>query len=65
MWLALLFLTACREAPGAPDSGARPPDVLMISLDTLRRDALGHYGASSDATPFLDCLLYTSDAADE
>ena len=32
----------------------RVPLVLLVTLDTTRRDALGFYGAPSGATPFLD-----------
>lgn len=31
-----------------------PPNLLFISIDTLRADALGAYGGTWDATPFLD-----------
>ena len=30
------------------------PDILLISLDTLRADSLGSYGYRHDTTPFLD-----------
>lgn len=33
-----------------------PPNVLLISLDTLRADRLGSYGYSRDTSPFLDEL---------
>lgn len=42
-------LSACSEP--AP---ATPPNLLFISIDTLRADALGSYGGTWDATPFLD-----------
>ena len=31
-----------------------PPNLLFISIDTLRADALGAYGGTWEATPFLD-----------
>jgi arylsulfatase A-like enzyme len=43
-----LFLAAC--APAAP------PDVVLITVDTLRADHLGAYGASAPATPHIDRL---------
>lgn len=46
-----LTLLAC----GAPDTPARP-NVLLISLDTLRADRVGSYGYARDTTPFLDTL---------
>ena len=42
-------LSACSEP--AP---ATPPNLLFISIDTLRADALGSYGGTWEATPFLD-----------
>lgn len=44
-------LLACGE-PAAP----RPPDVWLISADTLRADHLGCYGYLRDTTPNLDAL---------
>ncbi len=38
-----------------PD-GAASPDVLLVSIDTLRADHLGSYGAERDTSPFLDSL---------
>lgn len=52
-----LFLargTQRQLAPGAP-AGARP-NVLLITLDTVRADHLGCYGARGAATPTLDAL---------
>lgn len=48
--LALLgaALAGCRASP--------PPNILLISLDTLRADSLGSYGYHRDTTPFLDQL---------
>ena len=48
--LALLF-SGCGQAPPA----ARP-NVLLISIDTLRADRLGAYGARAIETPALDAL---------
>ncbi|MDP2310725.1 MAG: sulfatase-like hydrolase/transferase [Pseudomonadota bacterium] len=45
--VTLLLLAAC--APAAP-----PPNVLLITLDTTRSDALGSYGSTTGATPHLD-----------
>ena len=33
-----------------------PPNVLLISLDTLRADRLGSYGYTRDTSPFMDEL---------
>lgn len=48
--LALLALAGC--APSAPLG----PDVVLIVADTLRRDALGTYGAPTGSSPCLDAL---------
>lgn len=37
-------------------SAERPPNVLLIVLDTLRADRLGAYGSTRGLTPFLDEL---------
>ena len=50
-WLVLLaLLGACADAPRAPRS------VLLVTLDTVRRDALSCYGERADTTPELDRL---------
>ncbi len=38
-----------------PGPEQRPPDLILVTLDTLRADALGCYGGPPD-TPFLDQL---------
>ena len=50
-WGWLLALVAC-----ACDSPAARPNVLLISLDTLRADRVGSYGYARPTTPFLDEL---------
>lgn len=47
-----LALAACERAPSPP----RARHVLLISVDTLRADHLGSYGATSTRTPALDAL---------
>lgn len=46
--LALLSLAACGEP--------RQPNVLLISIDTLRADHLGCYGYERDTSPRIDAL---------
>ncbi len=47
-------------SPGSPPAGGeprrRPPLIVLVTLDTTRRDALGVYGAPPEATPNLDAL---------
>lgn len=38
------------------DGGPRPPNLILVSVDTLRADHLGAYGYSRDTSPFLDEL---------
>ncbi len=38
----------------APSSAKRPPDVLLVSIDTLRADRLGAYGYEKTISPNLD-----------
>jgi arylsulfatase A-like enzyme len=38
------------------DTGERRPNILLISLDTLRPDRLGCYGAEPSHSPHLDAL---------
>lgn len=53
------FLTDWKWAPmtadGAPSAGDRP-NVLLISIDTLRADHLGRYGGPAGLTPHLDLI---------
>jgi len=49
---ALLLLSLA----GLSCRGGRPPNVLVIVVDTLRADRLGVYGNTRGLTPFLDEL---------
>ncbi len=46
--------TPPEPASAAPSKMPRKPDVLLITLDTTRRDYLGCYGRSPSPTPVLD-----------
>ncbi len=37
-------------------AGAQRPDIILLSIDTLRADHLGTYGYERDTSPFLDQL---------
>ena len=56
-WLALGLVGAACGA-GEP---ARPPNVVLLVLDTVRADHLGCYGHAGAATPFLDGLAAGAD----
>jgi arylsulfatase A-like enzyme/Flp pilus assembly protein TadD len=45
------------EPPAAtPRAAASPPNLLLVTMDTTRADALGAYGQSRDTTPNIDRL---------
>ena len=50
--MLLVLLSACNT----PEPPARPPDVLMVVIDTLRADALSAYGNPRPTTPQIDAL---------
>lgn len=47
--------------PGIGLGGSRPPDVVLITLDTTRRDHLGLYGHDRPVSPRLDALARRAD----
>ncbi|MCB9899359.1 MAG: sulfatase-like hydrolase/transferase [Planctomycetes bacterium] len=53
--LAVLLLGAAGLVPSCGDSG-RPPNVVFVLLDTLRRDHMSAYGYAWPTTPRLDEL---------
>ena len=55
--LPCLIAISCLAACGPPD---RPPDVLLITVDTLRADHLGAYGFALPASPNIDRLANRS-----
>ncbi|MFN2634817.1 MAG: sulfatase-like hydrolase/transferase [Thermoanaerobaculia bacterium] len=58
-FLAVLFGAAgCRRpaAPAKPFAGVSRPDVVLITIDTLRADAVGFLGNKRVQTPVLDRL---------
>lgn len=54
--VTLLTLLACSgPAPLPPGDGGRP-DIVLVSVDTLRADHLGSYGYGRTTSPFIDAL---------
>jgi arylsulfatase len=57
--LALLALVGCERF--SPDSGVvLGPNLLMISVDSYRRDYMARYGGTEGLTPFVDDLAERS-----
>ncbi|MEE8523360.1 MAG: sulfatase-like hydrolase/transferase [Thermoanaerobaculia bacterium] len=54
--LALVATAACQEVPATTPADATVDNVLLITVDTLRADALGFAGNREVATPVLDRL---------
>ena len=55
MLTALLAVAAACSDAGSDHAGARP-NVVLVSIDSLRADHVGCYGYARDTTPFLDSL---------
>jgi arylsulfatase A-like enzyme len=53
---AQLLATVLLGAPGSPFEALDQPHVLLVSVDTLRADALSAYGYPEKVTPNLDAL---------
>ncbi len=54
---AALLPSACRRTPErAPAASSPRPDILLITVDTLRADAVGYSGSARAATPNIDRL---------
>ena len=54
--IALLVGGALAETPKTPDAARKPPNVIVITLDTTRADRMGFLGSKRGLTPNLDLL---------
>ena len=52
----MLTVTGAALAAACARPPARPPDVILVSIDTLRADHLGCYGYALPTTPNLDAF---------
>jgi len=52
--MLLLVLSVCAGLAGCADGAKQPPNVLLITLDTLRADHLGCYGYDKPTSPNID-----------
>jgi arylsulfatase A-like enzyme len=57
--LPLTLITPPVGEPALVFEGARPRNILMISMDTTRRDHIGPYSTWGSLTPFLTELINT------
>ncbi len=56
---ALLALPSCHpaeEPPGKRAAAARRPNIVLVTIDTLRADHLSCYGYPRPTTPFIDSI---------
>ena len=53
--LVVALLAGCIQRP-IPAGDPAVPDVVLVSIDTLRADHLGSYGYERDTSPFIDGL---------
>ena len=51
--MLLFFLFSCRSIPKGDTS---QPDIILVSIDTLRADHVSSYGYERKTTPFIDEL---------
>ena len=61
--LAVVALVGLQCGPpdaGQPAAPPRRPSIIVISIDALRRDHVGHYGYERDVSPYLDRLAEES-----
>lgn len=60
----LALLVGCTGSPLPPGDAARP-DIVLVSIDSLRPDHLGTYGNPRATSPFIDGLAKTGTQFDE
>ena len=58
--LAVLFASSLLATGCGSGGPARPKNLLIVCVDTLRADELGAYGMSPSRTPALDALAQHS-----
>jgi arylsulfatase A-like enzyme/Flp pilus assembly protein TadD len=62
---AAVVLVSCARAEPPPAPPARAEHVVLVTLDTLRADRLGCYGATDVATPRMDAIAAAGALAEE
>ncbi len=58
MWIAMMLgcTPGCGSDRPLPTGASASPDVILVSIDTLRADHLSSYGYERQTSPFLDSL---------
>lgn len=56
----LALLPGCGSGPSGPPATAGAPNILLVTIDTLRADHLGCYGYFRDTSPTIDALARES-----
>lgn len=59
LFLALILASLVGLSQNVSSAAASPPNVLLISVDTLRTDRMSSYGHSRSTSPKIDELLAT------
>ena len=54
IFVGIVFLVSCRSS--VPRGDPKVPDIILISIDTLRADHLSCYGYERRTSPFIDTL---------
>src|SRR6202047_1684298 len=60
LWIAGWWITLLAVAPASQAAGTPKPNVVFITIDTLRADHLGCYGYKQIRTPNIDALAADS-----
>jgi arylsulfatase A-like enzyme/Flp pilus assembly protein TadD len=60
LFLPVSFLAQSPEAAGDSAADAKPPNIILITLDTTRADRMGFLGSKRGLTPNLDALAKRS-----
>ena len=56
-WLSVLALALLGQAGGVETASPRLPDILIVTVDTLRADRMSGYGYSLNTSPNVDQLM--------
>src|SRR5512145_625607 len=58
--LAVALVAGCRSEPAGPPATPSIPNLLLVTVDTLRADHLGCYGYFRDTSPNIDAFAAES-----